>query len=83
MQPATQRFEIDCQEVWRELVNYSEGDLTHEMRDRIQRHLEDCPHCTAVYDGSQNIVRLLGEKNIFELPQGFSQRLYERLTRKR
>ena len=83
MQPATQRFEIDCQEVWRELVNYSEGDLTHEMRDRIQRHLEDCAHCTAVYDGSQNIVRLLGEKNIFELPQGFSQRLYERLTRKR
>jgi len=78
--PETQLLKIDCQEVWRELVNYTEGDLTPKMRDRIERHLQGCPHCRAVYDGSQNIVRLLGEKNVFELPRGFSQRLYERLS---
>ena len=76
----TQLLEIDCREVWRELVNYTEGDLSPEMRDRITRHLQSCPHCRAVYDGSRNIVRLLGDKNVFELPQGFSQRLYERLS---
>ena len=76
----TQPLEIDCREVWRELVNYTEGDLTAEMRDRIERHLQGCPHCRAVYDGSQNVVRLLGGKNVFELPRGFSQRLYQRLS---
>ncbi len=80
MPPATQLLEIDCQEVWRELVNYMEGDLTSEMRDRIERHLQGCPHCRAVYDGSRNIVRLLGNKDVFELPRGFSRRLYERLS---
>ena len=78
MRPVTELFEIDCQQVWRELVNYTEGDLTPEMRDRITRHLQSCPHCRAVYDGSRNIVRLLGDKNVFELPQGFSGRLYRR-----
>ena len=78
VRPVTELFEIDCQQVWRELVNYTEGDLPPEMRDRITRHLQSCPHCRAVYDGSRNIVRLLGDKNVFELPQGFSGRLYRR-----
>ncbi|MGP0096263.1 MAG: zf-HC2 domain-containing protein [Terriglobales bacterium] len=60
------------------MVNYTEGDLTPEMRDRITRHLQSCNHCTAVYDGSRNIVRLLGDKNAVELPRGFSRRLYRR-----
>jgi anti-sigma factor (TIGR02949 family) len=76
----TQLLEIECRDVWRELVNYTEGDLTPEMRDRIERHLQGCSHCRAVYDGSQNIVRLLGGKNVFDLPRGFSQRLYDRLS---
>lgn len=80
MPPATQHLEIDCKEVWRELVNYTEGDLTPEMRDRIELHLLNCPHCRAVYDGSQNIVRLLGGNSVFELPRGFSRRLHERLS---
>lgn len=76
----TQLLEIDCRTVWRELVNCTEGDLTPEMRDRIKRHLQSCPHCRAVYDGSRNIGGLLGDKNAFELPLGFSQGLYERLS---
>jgi len=76
----TQLLEIDCRKVWGELVNYTEGDLTPKMRERITRHLQSCNHCTAVYDGSRNIVRLLGDKNAFELPRGFSRRLYERLS---
>jgi anti-sigma factor (TIGR02949 family) len=76
----TQLSEIDCREVWRELVNYTEGDLTPEMRDRIEHHLQGCSRCRAVYDGSQNVVGLLGGKNVFELPRGFNQRLYQRLS---
>ncbi len=76
----TQRLEIDCREVWKELVNYTEGDITPEVRDRIEHHLQSCRRCRAVYDGSRNIVRLLGDKNAFELPPSFSRRLYERLS---
>jgi anti-sigma factor (TIGR02949 family) len=71
--------EIDCYEARRELVDYMEGDLAPELRAQIDRHLENCRHCTAVYDGVRNVVRLLGSEGAFELPQGFSQRLYKRL----
>ena len=80
MQKPTQFVEIDCRQVWKELTNYIEGDLTPEMRDRIAHHLRGCKHCTAIYDGSRNLVRLLGDEKAIELPQGFSQRLYQRLS---
>ena len=79
MQIMTQIVEIDCQHVWKELTNYMEGDLTSEMRDRITRHLQGCRHCKAIYDGTRNIVRLLGDKESIELPKGFSERLFDRL----
>jgi len=75
-----QFVEIDCREVWKEITNYVEGDLTPEMRGRIDCHLIGCPHCKAVYDGSQNVVRLLGCNRVLELPTGFSQRLFRRLS---
>jgi len=69
---------LDCYQVRRELSGYVEGDLTPQLRSQIENHLQSCGHCLAVYDGMRNVVRLLGEK-VIELPEGFSQRLYERL----
>jgi predicted anti-sigma-YlaC factor YlaD len=61
------------------LSDYLEGDLTSQLRLRIEDHLKRCNHCRAVYDGLRNIVRLLGDEETIELPEGFSQRLYKRL----
>ena len=72
-------LDITCQEVWRELTNYMEGDVTAEMRERIAEHLSACAHCRAVFDGSKNVVQLLGNGKTLELPSGFSRRLYDRL----
>ena len=72
-------IEIDCYEVRRELVNYMEDDIEPELRARIDAHLQNCDHCTAVYDGVRNVVALLGDEEFIGLPEGFSQRLYKRL----
>ncbi len=53
--------------------------MTAEMRQRIAEHLSACAHCRAIYDGSKNVVQLLGDGKTFELPAGFSRRLYDRL----
>ena len=54
--------EIDCYQVRRELSDYLEGDLTPQLRLRIEEHLRTCDHCTAVYDGLRNIVQLAGRR---------------------
>lgn len=69
--------EVDCYKVRGELSNYLEGDLTLELRRQIENHLASCSHCTAVYDGMRNVVTLLGDERVVELPEGFSRRLYQ------
>jgi predicted anti-sigma-YlaC factor YlaD len=71
--------EIDCYQVLRELSEYLEADLLPQLRLQIEKHLLNCNHCRAVYDGLRNIVRLLGNEKVIELPEGFSRRLHERL----
>ena len=75
MSAQTSIVEVSCEEVRRELVNYTEGDLTPELAERIEQHLKNCRDCMAVYDGARNIVSLLGDEAAFQLPEGFSQRL--------
>jgi hypothetical protein len=72
--------EISCQEVIRELSNYIDNDLSAGLREQITEHLPSCLHCTAVYDGMRNMITLMGDRRVFELPSGFSQRLRERLA---
>ena len=72
-------LDIDCYQVWRELSSYLEDDLPPQLRLQIEEHLRDCRHCMAVYDGVRNVVRLMGDEKMIELPAGFSRRLHERL----
>jgi predicted anti-sigma-YlaC factor YlaD len=74
--------EISCEEVWREVSNYLEGEISSELRSRMEEHFKGCKHCTAVLDGSRNVVQLVGDARIFELPSAVSDRLYQKLDRK-
>ena len=72
-------IEITCDEVRRELVDYMDADLKPDLRAQIDSHLDNCDHCTAIYDGVRNIVELVGLSGAIELPAGFSRRLYKKL----
>ncbi|MGA9390941.1 MAG: zf-HC2 domain-containing protein [Candidatus Sulfotelmatobacter sp.] len=70
---------ISCEEVWREISNYLEDDMDSSLRASMEEHFRSCRHCTAVRDGTRNLVRLYGDERMFEVPLGFSHRLYRRL----
>jgi predicted anti-sigma-YlaC factor YlaD len=72
-------IEIDCHQVRRELSNYLEGDLAPAQRLQIENHLAGCGHCAAVHDGMRNVVRLLGDGKLLDVPEGFGKRLYQKL----
>jgi anti-sigma factor (TIGR02949 family) len=73
-------MQISCKEVIRQISNYIDGEIDATQRQLITEHLKDCDHCTAIYDGSRNVIQLVCDERTFELPQGFSQRLYRRLA---
>lgn len=72
-------IEISCVEVWREISNYLDEEISPEMRGRMEAHFKVCAHCTAVLDGTRNIVGLVGDGRVFHTPDGFSKRLYKKI----
>lgn len=72
-------IEISCVEIWREISNYVDATMDPELRARMESHLKVCAHCTAVLDGTRNVVKLLADGFEYDLPPDFSQRLYNKL----
>ena len=74
-------IEISCVEVWRRISDYLDDEISAEMRERMKAHFKACAHCTAVLDGTRNVVGLVGDGRLFEMPDGFSKRLYKKLQK--
>jgi predicted anti-sigma-YlaC factor YlaD len=72
---------IDCKHVWQHISAYIEGDVDEVLRAEIDKHLETCEICSAVLDSTRNVVILMADDRVFELPAGFSKRLHARIDR--
>jgi Putative zinc-finger len=70
---------VNCEEVWREISNYLDGDIEPGLRLAMEKHIRGCQRCTAVLDGTRNVVQLYADERMLEVPLGFSQRLQHRL----
>jgi hypothetical protein len=75
-------IEISCLEVWREISNYIEDGVDAELRARMEAHFKVCAHCTAILDGTRNVVKLVTDGVEYPMPDGFSQRLYNKIKDK-
>jgi hypothetical protein len=49
------------------------------LRARMEAHFKSCAHCKAVLDGTKNVVKLVADGVEYELPSGFSDRLYRKV----
>jgi predicted anti-sigma-YlaC factor YlaD len=70
---------IDCKHVWEYISAYIDGDVDAVLRAKIDKHLETCEVCSAVLDSTRNLVVLVADGRVFELPAGYSERLHARL----
>lgn len=70
---------VTCEQVWLEISNYLDGEVAPDLRAAMDEHLRGCQKCSAVLEGTRNVIGLYGEESMFEPPQGFSQRLHRRL----
>ena len=72
-------IEVSCRAVWKTISEYVDGELEPELRRRLGEHFKSCRHCTALLNGTQNVVSLAADDRVFELPRGFGERLLERI----
>jgi hypothetical protein len=72
-------IEISCLEVWREISNYIDEVVDPDLRTRMEAHFKVCAHCSAILDGTRNVVKLVADGETFELPAGFADRLFKKI----
>jgi anti-sigma factor RsiW len=70
---------VACEDVWQEVSNYLDGEVAPELRTAIEEHMRGCKRCTAVVDGTRNVIQIYGDERMVEVPLGFSRRLHQRL----
>jgi hypothetical protein len=73
-------LEISCTEVIQEISNFIDAGVDPELRARMEAHFKMCKHCTAILDGTRNVITLAGDGRTFTLPANFSKNLYRKLS---
>ena len=74
---------VNCEDVWREISNYLEGDVELSLRLAMEEHIRGCQRCTAVLEGTRDVIQLYGDERMLEVPLGFGRRLQHRLEENR
>jgi hypothetical protein len=72
---------LNCEQVWREISNYVDGDIDAALGSAMDEHFRGCKRCASLLAGTRNVVRLYGDERMLEVPAGFGQRLKKRLAR--
>lgn len=71
---------VNCEQVWREVSNYLEGEVDPALRSAMDEHVRTCARCKSVMEGTRNVVALYGDERMLDIPSGFSRRLERRLA---
>jgi Putative zinc-finger len=71
----------NCEQVWREISNYLEGDVDAALRTAMNEHFQTCERCKSVLEGTRNVIQLYSDERMMEVPAGFGRRLEKRLIR--
>ena len=71
---------VNCEQVWREVSNYIDGEVDPGLRLAMDEHFKTCAQCRSVLEGTRNVVRLYGDERMLEVPTGFSLRLQKKLA---
>ena len=72
-------IEMECAEVWRQISSYLDDEVDPGLRAIMAAHFKDCARCSAVLDGTRNVVKLVGDGRAFETSSYFSERFYQKL----
>jgi hypothetical protein len=73
---------LNCEQVWKEISDYIDGDIDAALRSTMDEHFRTCKRCASVLAGTRNVVQLYGDERMLEVPAGFGQRLEKRLEKR-
>jgi len=71
---------VSCGQVRRELSNFIDGDIDPDLRSATEDHLRQCERCAALHVCTRNLLCMLRDERVFQVPNGYTERLHKFLT---
>jgi hypothetical protein len=71
---------VTCEQVWREISSYLEGETEPALRAAMEDHFQSCKACASVLAGTRNVVALYSDERMIEVPAGFGRRLEKKIA---
>lgn len=69
----------NCDDALHELYGFLDGELTVEVRQTIQQHLDDCPPCYEAFDFEAELRMVIARKCTETVPDSLKQRIAQAL----
>ena len=73
---------LTCKDLLTELNAFLDNDADPDLRNEIQRHINECPNCWVVVDTTQKTLKVYKNLEPQELPPEVHDRLMEALSKK-
>jgi hypothetical protein len=71
---------VTCEQVWREISSYLEGETEPALRAAMEDHFQSCKACASLLAGTRNVVALYRDERMIEVPAGFGRRLEKKIA---
>ena len=62
--------DLQCEQAVQLVTDYLDGALSRRQVRRLERHLHDCPNCSAYLEQIRVTISLMGQVHTDELPEG-------------
>lgn len=72
---------MQCEQVWEQISDYIDGEVDAGLRVTLDEHIQGCPRCTSVLEGTRNVLALYRDERLFKVPTGYSWRMRRRIAR--
>jgi anti-sigma factor (TIGR02949 family) len=70
---------FSCDDLRSELSNLLDAEISHALRQDIERHLSQCSTCRVILDTTTRTLKIVTDHGSLEVPMEVSERLTARI----
>lgn len=73
---------VTCKEFLSELNDFLDGAAREDLRQELERHLEECPNCWVVCDTTKKTIEIYKGMDPYPIPFSVHERLMAAVQKK-
>jgi anti-sigma factor (TIGR02949 family) len=73
---------LTCKEFVDGISDFIDDDIAPDLRERLQKHISECPNCWVVYDTTKKTIQVFKGMEAQPLPEDVRSRLVQAVEKR-